>query len=99
MQETFPLLSERYEEITSAPLPKGQREHADNLMSSILTSMGPFPAHHAPKLVPHDLDDLMAGSQTFQHLLADGLLTNAIQKLLDDLKVDVGLKQGQPHFL
>ena len=42
MQETFPLLSERYEEITSAPLPKGQREHADNLMSSILTSMGPF---------------------------------------------------------
>ena len=41
----------------------------------------------------------MAGSQTFQHVLPDRLLANAIQELFDDFEVHVGLEERQTHFL
>src|SRR6185437_5520131 len=54
--------------------------------------------HHRSELIPDDFDDLMSGSQTLQHFLANGLLTDAIDELFDDLKVDVCFKKRKPYI-
>ena len=50
------------------------------------------------ELVVDDLDDLLAGGQAREDILADGLLANARDEVLDDLEVDVGLEQGEPDL-
>ena len=41
----------------------------------------------------------MPGGQAFQNFLPDRLLANAVKEILDDLKVDVRLKQREADFL
>ena len=55
----------------------------------------PLPTQDRDQLVMDDLDDLLAGVEAGQDLLADSPLANAPHKLFDDLEVDVGLEQGQ----
>ena len=52
-------------------------------------------AEERDELVVDDLDDLLAGGQRLQDVLADGLLADARDEVLDDLEVDVGLEQGE----
>ena len=47
------------------------------------------------ELVVDDLDDLLAGRQAVEHLVADGPLADARDEVLDDLEVDVRLEQRQ----
>ena len=49
------------------------------------------------QLVVDDLDDLLAGRQALEDLVADGPLADAGDEVLDDLEVDVGLEQREPH--
>ena len=41
----------------------------------------------------------MAGSQACEHVAANGLLLDAPDEVLDDAKMDVGLKQSQTNSL
>ena len=50
------------------------------------------------QLLVDDLDDLLAGRQARQHLLADGALAHGGDERLDDAEVDVGLEQGEPDL-
>ncbi len=50
------------------------------------------------ELVVDDLHDRLAGGQALQDVLPDGLLADAPHEVLDDLEVDVGLEQGEPHL-
>ena len=50
------------------------------------------------ELVVDDLDDLLAGRQALEDLVADGPLADARDEVLDDLEVDVGLEQRQPDL-
>ena len=47
------------------------------------------------QLVVDDLDDLLAGRQALEDLVADGLLADARDEVLDDLEVDVRLEQRE----
>ena len=38
------------------------------------------------------------GESAVMHFLTDGLGANLVDELLDDLEVDVGLKQGEANF-
>ena len=49
------------------------------------------------QFIAENLDDLIPGRKRRRHLLADGLLLDVIDKLLDDFEVDVGLKQRQTN--
>jgi hypothetical protein len=46
----------------------------------------------------HDLDDLLRRSERRHHFLADGFRLDAVNKLLHDLEVNVGLKQRHADF-
>ena len=50
------------------------------------------------QLVVDDLDDLLAGGQALEDLLADRPLADPRDEVLDDLEVDVGLEQRQPDL-
>jgi hypothetical protein len=43
----------------------------------------------------HDLDHLLAGREAVQHVRAHRPFANAVDELLDDCEVDVGLEQRQ----
>ncbi len=60
--------------------------------------LGRVLAQHLHHLVAHNLDDLLARRKRRQHFLPDGLGLDLINQLLDDLEVDVGLKQRQPNL-
>ena len=45
-----------------------------------------------------DFDDLLTGSDAAEHLLAQGFVFDASNKLLGDSEVNVGLEQGQANF-
>ena len=42
-----------------------------------------------------DLDDLLAGLEALQHVLAERALAHRADELLDDLEVDVGLEERE----
>jgi len=46
----------------------------------------------------HDLDDLLSRRQTAHHFLSNGTFSDTGDKILDDLKVNVGLKQRQANL-
>ena len=48
--------------------------------------------HH---LVAHDADDGLGGGEAAQDLLAGGAHAHAVEELLDDLEVDVGLEERE----
>ena len=55
-------------------------------------------AEHLDQRVVDDLDDLLAGRDRAQHLLADRLLGRPVDELADHRQRDVGLEQGDPHL-
>ena len=55
-------------------------------------------AEDLDELLVDDLHDLLAGIEALEHVLADGPFPDAFNEVLDDLEIDVGLKQGQTHF-
>ena len=50
-------------------------------------------AHQVDELLIDDADDLLAGVERLEHLLADGLLGDARHEVADDLEADVGFEQ------
>ena len=56
------------------------------------------PPHQGDQFVVNDLDHLLARGQALQDLGSDSTLPDLFYEILDDLEVDVGLKQGKPHF-
>ncbi len=55
-------------------------------------------AEKMDQLVAHDLDDLLRRRERSKHFLADGLLPDVLDELLDDAEMDVGLEQGDADF-
>src|SRR6185437_1110044 len=50
-------------------------------------------------LVVNDLEDLFTGVEGAQHLLTDGALGDALNEVVGDGVVDVGIEQRFAHFL
>ena len=50
-------------------------------------------AHQVDELLIDDADDLLARIERLEHLLADGLLGDALHELADDREADVGFEQ------
>ena len=50
------------------------------------------------EFVANDLDDLLGRRERGHDFLADGFVANVVDQFLDDLEVDIGLKQGQDGF-
>ena len=55
-------------------------------------------AHERRQFVADDLHHLLARRQAAHDVLSEGLLTNPLHKVLDDLKVDVRFQERQPDF-
>ena len=60
--------------------------------------LGLLGAEHLDQRVVDDLDDLLAGRDRAQHLLADRLLGRLVDELADHRQRDVGLEQGDPDL-
>jgi hypothetical protein len=45
-----------------------------------------------------DLDDLLTGSEAAENFTANGPFLNAADKVLDDLEVDISLKERKAHL-
>ena len=63
-----------------------------------IASRCPRAAEQLDQLVVHDLHDLLPRRQRLEHVLADGLLADAVDEALDDLEVDVGFEEGHAHL-
>ena len=50
------------------------------------------------QLVVDDLDDLLAGREALRHVGAERARPHALDEVLDDLEVDVGLEQREPDL-
>ena len=50
-------------------------------------------AHQVDQFLIDDADDLLAGVERLEHLLADGLLGDARHEVADDREADVGFEQ------
>ncbi len=55
-------------------------------------------AEDGDQLVANNLDDLLGRRKRGHHFLADGLVANVVDQLLDDFKVDVGFEQRKADF-
>ena len=55
-------------------------------------------AQGGDQLLVDDLDHLLGRREALHHLGADTPLADALDKVLDDLKVDVGFQQRQPDL-
>ena len=56
------------------------------------------PAHHLLQLLRDEANQMLLGGQRAQHFLADRLFPDMLDKVADDLDVDVGFEQRQAHF-
>ena len=54
-------------------------------------------AHQVDQLLVDDADDLLAGVERSEHLLAQRLLADPADEVLDDRIADVGFEQGLLH--
>ncbi len=45
----------------------------------------------------HELQELLLGREAAQHLLTQGVPLDRLDEIADDLQVDVGLEERQPH--
>ena len=50
------------------------------------------------QFIMDNFDDSLSWREALGHFFADGLLTNAGDKFLDDFEIDIGFKQRQTHF-
>ena len=55
-------------------------------------------AEQCGELVVEDLDDLLAGFDRLEHVLAEGLFLHLGDEVLGDAEFDVGLQQGDADF-
>ena len=55
-------------------------------------------AEEGDQLVANDLDHLFGGRERGENFSADGFLADVLNKVGDDLEVDVGLKQGDANL-
>ena len=55
-------------------------------------------AEDGDELAVNDLDDLLGGRERGHDFLAEGLLANVLDELLDDVEVDVGFEQRHADF-
>ena len=60
---------------------------------------GVLAAERRGELVAHDLDHLLGRRQALEHLLAERLLLDPGEELLDHPEVDVGFEQREPDLL
>ena len=51
------------------------------------------------EFVVHDADDLLAGIERSEHVLAERLLGDALDEVVGDVEIDVGLEQGGADLL
>ena len=58
---------------------------------------GVLAAEQHDEFVVDNLDDLLAGRDALDDLGAQGFLAHPVDELLDDLEIDVGVEQRQPH--
>jgi hypothetical protein len=72
--------------------------HHDGGRSDVHVELGGFGAEHLDEGVVDDLDDLLAGRDRSEHLLADRLLGRLVDELADHRQSDVGLEQSDPDF-
>ena len=82
-------------------LPEPCRPHISTTagVPSILQLAGVLAAERRGELVADDLDHLLGRRQALEHLLAECLLLDPGEKLLDHPEVDVGLEQRQTNLL
>ena len=59
---------------------------------------GVFSAHQRGQFFVDDLDDLLGRGQAFEHLCADSPFADGLDKVLDDLVVDVRFQKRQLDF-
>ena len=59
---------------------------------------GSFGAHERDQLFVNDLDDHLAGVQTFQNVCAHSTLGNLLYKVLNDLEVNVSFQKSKLDF-
>ncbi len=75
-----------------------QADHHDDDGPVLEVEARVFAAEQLNELIVDDLDHLLTGREALEHVGPERLLAHAVHELLDDLEIDVGLKQGQPHF-
>jgi hypothetical protein len=77
-------------------LEAGHEDHGGRLAREDQVATGA--AHQRGQLLVHELDDLLPRVQRLEHLGARGALLHLRGELLDDVEVDVGLEQREPHL-
>ena len=80
--------------VLPAPLRPQMRMRAGGLRSSGAWS----PPNKRGELVVEDLDDLFAGFDRLEHVLAHGLFLHLGDEVLGDAEFDIGLQQGDADF-
>ena len=73
-------------------------EHDDRRFFALQIKVGRFPPQQLHQLVMYDLDDLLGGAHALEDFLPEAFGAYAVHKVLDDLEVDVRLKQGKPNL-
>jgi hypothetical protein len=58
-----------------------------------------FAAQHVDQFVADNFNDLLAWTQTLEHILADGPGSHSIRELLDDFEIHIGFEQCDADFL
>ena len=56
-------------------------------------------AHQGGHLLLYDLDQLLSGGEAIHHFLTDRPSLDLLNKILNDLEIDIGFQEGNPHFL
>ena len=57
-----------------------------------------FMAQQVAQFFPHDFYDLVGRRETFQNIPSDGFFSNFLNKILNNLKIDIRFQECQPHF-
>jgi hypothetical protein len=59
---------------------------------------GVFGAEEIDQFVVDDFDDLLAGLDAEEDVLAEGFFFDALDEIAGDFEIDVGVEQGQPDI-
>ncbi len=73
-------------------------EHDWHRRSGGKVEAAPRLPHQRHQLLVNDLDDLLGRCERLEDFLAERLAADRLRELLDDLEVDVGLEEREPHF-
>ena len=73
-------------------------QHNDHRRRRGQVQLGILPAEQRHQLDVDDLDDLLRGGETGQHLLSQGLAFDPLDEVLNHAEVDVSLEERQAYF-